>query len=145
MKKNIVLILVAFLVMAQFVGIEKTNPHSNISKDLLTVTHAPGNIVSLLKGACYDCHSNETTYPWYTNIQPLGWWIKGHINGARRHLNFSKWSTYSEKRKKRKIKECGELIEEVEMPLTSYTWMHKDARLSDKERAILVKWFKGLL
>lgn len=96
---------------------------------------------SILKSACYDCHSNTPEFPWYASIVPLNYWIDNHITEGREHLNFSEWERLSEADKKHQREEIVEVIEEEEMPLTSYTIMHAEARLSDKERKLIIEFF----
>jgi len=127
----------------QFFPIDKTNPSIDTTKDYITLTQPPANIASLLKNACYDCHANTTTYPWYTSIAPVSWWVKGHIDNGRKQLNFSVWGDYSDKKKDHKIEECVEFVEETRMPLLSYIIAHSEARMSDEERAELVAWFRA--
>lgn len=141
-KKSILLGLVALLVVIQFFQIDKTNPPYDAANDFMSIEHPPAQVAELLKNACYDCHSYETKYPWYTYIQPVAWWVKGHINGGRKHLNYSRWGEYSAKRKDHKLEEMEELVKEKEMPLNSYTWAHSEARLTDEQRTSLITWFK---
>ena len=136
--------LLAALVVIQFFRIDKTNPPYDSKNDFISLTNPPENVKSLLKAACYDCHSNESIYPWYTNIAPISFWIKGHINNGRKHLNFSEWGTYNDNRKDHKMEECVEYVGEAWMPLSSYTWVHSDARLSDEDRNRLVTYFESL-
>ncbi len=140
--RKIVIALFVIVVAIQFVRIDKTNPDADISKDFITITNPPENIRNMLKTACYDCHSYQTDYPWYTNISPVSWWIKNHINVGRKNLNFSTWADYDEKRSRHKLEECYEEVEEGEMPLPSYLWAHGDAKLSKEQREKLVAWFK---
>ena len=98
----------------------------------------------MLRSACYDCHSNSTIYPWYTKVQPLGWWIKGHVRNGRKKLNFSEWTTLDEERKSHKLSECVEEIEERHMPLKSYTWLHPLAKMDDQDRERLAAWLGSL-
>ncbi len=135
--------LLAALVIIQLFQIDKTNPPIDSKQDYIVLAAPSEQIVSILKDACYDCHSHETKYPWYTNVQPVAWWIKGHINHGRKHLNFSEWGTYSGKKKAHKMEECYEMVEEKEMPLNSYTWVHPEARLDAAQRQTLVAWFKA--
>ncbi len=100
--------------------------------------------MALLKSACYDCHSNETEYPWYAQVQPLAWWIDNYVEEGREKLNFSIWQTYSAKDMNHALEECIEMVEEKEMPLTSFTLTHPEARLSELQRQQLVDWFKKL-
>lgn len=142
--KNIVIFLIFLLLVIQSFRIDKTTQPVDPSKDFISVTSANTEITNTLKIACYDCHSNQATYPWYTNIAPVSWWVKNHINEGSHHLNFSEWGTYSEKRKNHKLEECIEMVEEGEMPLSSYTIMHKEAKLTDAQRLELVEFFKAL-
>ena len=142
--KNISIALIFILLMIQSIQIDKTIEPVNPATDFISVTAANTEVAGLLKTACYDCHSNQPTYPWYTNIAPVSWWIKHHINEGSQHLNFSIWGTYSEKRKNHKLEECIEMIEEGEMPMYSYTLMHKEAKLADSQKLQLVQFFKAL-
>ncbi len=142
--KNISIALIFILLMVQSIRIDKTVEPVNPATDLISLTSANTEVSELLKTACYDCHSNQPTYPWYTNIAPVSWWIKHHINEGSSHLNFSLWGTYSDKRKNHKLEECIEMIEEGEMPMTSYTLIHKEAKLTDAQKMQLVDFFKAL-
>jgi hypothetical protein len=97
-----------------------------------------------MKTTCYDCHSEETKTPWYAQVAPFSWWINDHINEGKEHLNFSAFGTYSAKKAAHKMEECYEELEKGEMPLTSYTITHADARLSDEQKATLINWFKSV-
>ena len=141
MKKKILIGVVIVLVGIQFIRIDKTNPPVDASKDFMTITDPPEEVEKLIRTSCYDCHSNESTYPWYSNIAPVSWWVKDHINEAREELNFSEWGTYEWKRTDHKLEECAEEVDEGEMPLKSYLIAHSEARLSDEDRAKLVDWF----
>ncbi|MEN7549503.1 heme-binding domain-containing protein [Rapidithrix thailandica] len=144
-KGTTILAIVAILaVMMQFFPIDKTNPVLDPSKDITAIHPVPNDIKLLLQGSCYDCHSNQTAYPWYTSVAPVSWWIKHHINEGREHLNFSTWADYSTERKEHKLEECVEELKEGEMPLESYTWMHGNAKLSPEDRQKLVDWFSNL-
>lgn len=143
MIKKILIAIVAILVIIQFIRIDKTNPEVIQENDFITMVNPPENIATLLKASCYDCHSNESNYPWYTNISPIAWWIKHHIDEGREELNFSEWGTFKEKRKNHKLEECFEMIEEAEMPLESYLITHGEAKLSEAEKADLITWFKA--
>lgn len=142
MVKKIALALVAILIIIQFFRIDKTNPEVIAENDFIQMVQPEENIQAILRTSCYDCHSNETNYPWYTNIAPVSWWVKDHINDGRKHLNFSEWGTYKEKRQNHKLEECYEEVEEGEMPMESYLIMHGEAKLSADQKNELVHWFK---
>ncbi|MFQ5446965.1 MAG: heme-binding domain-containing protein [Saprospiraceae bacterium] len=141
-KKNILLALPLLLVIIQFFQIDKTTPPHEAVKDFIALENPPLEIATLLHDACYDCHSNLTEYPWYTNVQPVAWWINNHINEGRQHLNFSNWGSYNAKKKAHKAEELVEMVSEKEMPLKSFTWMHPEARLTNLQRKKMVDWLK---
>ena len=140
MIRKVLLGLFGLFLIMQLVRIDRTNPVVDPSVNLVDIVHPPENIVSTLKKACYDCHSFETVYPWYTNVAPVSWWIGDHIDHGRDELNFSIWGTYSDKRRLHKIEELGELLEEGEMPLKSYLIAHSEAELTDEEVSGLIAW-----
>ena len=140
-KKRLPYLIIGLLLIIQFFQIEKTNPPIKAGADFLETENPPSEIASLIKNACYDCHSHHTEFPWYTNIQPLGWWIRGHYRGARMNVNFSEWTDYSPEDQKHAMKESAKEVVGKDMPLKSYTWMHADAKLSDNDRKILADWF----
>lgn len=143
MKKILVILLVAF-VLIQFFRIDQTNPAVNKGMDFLTIKQTPEPIASTIRNACYDCHSNETKYPWYTNVQPVAWFMQNHIEEGRKHLNFSIYSTYEPKRQVRKMEEAAEMIQNGEMPLESYVLGHPEAKLTDAQKAELMNYFKRI-
>lgn len=102
----------------------------------------PDSVLTILKTACYDCHSNNTRYPWYANIQPAAWVLQNHITKGKSELNFDEFASYSARRKLSKLKSMISQVNDGEMPLQSYTWIHKDARLSDDQKKILLAWVK---
>lgn len=144
MKKKFGIAIMFALIIMQFFQIEKTNPDIDLNQDFLNIHAAPLEISKLFKDACYDCHSHETRYPWYTSVAPISFWIKSHINEGRQHINYSIWNTYSEEKKSHKIEEAIEMIEEKSMPLTSYIIAHPEARISESDRAKMVQWLKEL-
>lgn len=142
--KNIILSLIALLILIQFIRINKTTPSTDPRVDFISVNKPDPQIASILKTSCYDCHSHQVTYPWYTNIAPVSWWIKNHMSEGSHHLNFSMWATYSSRRIDHKLKECVEMVSEEEMPMFSYTLMHGDAKLTKEQRELLVNYFNSL-
>ena len=132
------------LVVIQVFRIDKNNPSSDPANDFITINNPPPALAALLKTSCYDCHSNQSAYPWYTNLAPVSWWIKHHINEGRDELNFSEWDSYTSRRKDHKLKECAEMVSENEMPMSSYTLLHSDAKLSTGQKEELVRWLNSL-
>lgn len=142
-RKILITALIA-LVVIQFISIDKANPKVNEMEDFISNTRPPAKVADMIRNACYDCHSHETTYPWYTNVQPVAWWIKGHIKEGKKHLNYSEWASYSEDKQTHKIEESIEEIESNHMPLKSYTWTHSKAKLSHRDREEMIQWLKSL-
>jgi hypothetical protein len=141
--KRVGIAFIVLFIVIQVFRINKTITPVNEQTDFIAVTQTNPEVATILKNACYDCHSNQPTYPWYTSIAPVSWWIKNHINEGSKHLNFSIWQTYTVKRKDHKLEECVEMIEEGEMPMNSYTWMHPEAKLTDAQKQLLIDWFKA--
>jgi hypothetical protein len=102
----------------------------------------PNNVQQILRTSCYDCHSNHTNYPWYTNIQPIGLWMQWHVNEGKEELNFSEFKTFTPKRQKHKFEEIEEVIEANEMPLWPYTLIHTETKLSAEQMTLLTNWAK---
>lgn len=136
--------MLIILVGIQFIRIDKTLPTSTPGADFLENHPTSEAQMAQIKSACYDCHSNETTYPWYTNIAPASWWIQGHINGGRQNLNFSEWMTYDAEKQSHKLEEIIEEIKHEHMPIGSYTWLHGDAKLTQEDREALVIFFDSV-
>jgi len=144
MVKKLLYVLLAIIVVLQFIRPERNISEVPSANDIRVHYPLPGNVESILKRACYDCHSNNTNYPWYTNIQPIGLWLQNHVNEGKSELNFSEFAAYTPKKADHKLEEVVEMIEAKEMPLESYTWIHKDAVLSAEEITILADWANNL-
>jgi hypothetical protein len=136
--------LLSLLLVLQFFQINKSNPEIKSGEDFLVINKTEATTAKLIKDACYDCHSYETKYPWYTYVVPLSWWIKNHIVNGRKELNFSTWSTYSAKKADHKLEESIEMIEEKKMPLKSYVIAHSEAKLSPEKIKQLGDYFRSL-
>lgn len=144
MIKKILLGLLAGLVIIQFIKPEKNI--SNAQPAPMSEDYAiPENVQGILNKACNDCHSNATEYPWYSNIQPVAWWLDGHIKNGKRHLNFDDFTNLPLARQNHKLEEVIEVVEEGEMPLKSYTalGLHSEANLSPEEKSTLMNWAKS--
>jgi hypothetical protein len=143
-KRYLWMLPVVILLGIQFIRPSFQNPASDLTRDFKTITNPPAEVVQILDAACYDCHSNQTRYPWYSQIAPVSWWLANHINEGREHLNFSTYGNYSAGDQAEVLEESAEMIIKGKMPLKSYTWTHADARLSDAQRKLLVDWFNSL-
>tara|TARA_R110002126_G_scaffold18493_2_gene70764 strand:+ start:2124 stop:2576 length:453 start_codon:yes stop_codon:yes gene_type:complete len=142
--KIIVLVLLVAFVGVQFIPTVRNQSESTPKTDFMLVNTVPKNINEKLQVSCYDCHSNNTAYPWYNKVQPVAWLLENHINNGKEELNFNEWADYSDRRKKSKLKSIISQIRDDEMPLTSYTLIHKDAKFSENEKQELMDWLSGL-
>ena len=143
MLKKILLFLLVVLVAIQFFRPAK-NDSRDFSKDISTVYAVPPNVQLVLQRACYDCHSNYTTYPWYSQIQPVTWWLQHHIDEGKGHLNFSEFASYTPKKQTHKLEEVAETVTKHEMPLPSYTWLHHTAKLDTLQERVIAEWATSL-
>ncbi len=136
------LVLLAALVVIQFIRPAKNQSGAG-SGEITAAYEVPAPVMAIMKPACYDCHSNNTRYPWYSNLQPVAWWLDSHVQDGKRHLNFSEFTTRKIAVQNHKFEEIIETVEEGEMPLESYTWTHGDARLTPEQRETVVAWAKA--
>ena len=141
--KYLFYLVLAGVIIIQFFRIDKSNPPIDEINDYYSLAQPPAEVAQLLEVACNDCHSHSTKYPWYTNIAPVSWWVKDHIDHGREHFNFSLFGTYPAKRAAHKMEEAYEEIEGGHMPLPSYLRMHPEARLSEDQKDRLIAWFKA--
>ena len=141
MKKKILLGLASVLVIIQFIRPEK-NISDDMTNDFSKKYPVPVEVANILTVACNDCHTNKTGYPWYSNIQPVAWWMNGHVVDGKRHLNLSNFISRPLAYQNHKMEEIIEMVKEKEMPLASYTYLglHGDANITDDQRQILINW-----
>jgi len=136
--KTILIIALVALVVIQFIPMDKNEQgYASIETFELETRPSP-EVAALLKTNCYDCHSDQTEYPWYSQIAPVSFWLDDHIRDGKKHFNVSEWASYSTKKKDHKLDELIEEVKEGEMPLDSYTWVH--GGLSEEQQQLLVQW-----
>ncbi len=131
------LALVAFVII-QFIRPDKNNGGYQDLVFFEEELKPSKEVVGILKANCYDCHSNETKYPWYAEISPVNYWLEDHVEEGKEELNFAEWESYSVKKKDHKLEELIEEVEEGHMPLDEYTWMHD--KLSPEDKKSLLQW-----
>jgi hypothetical protein len=141
--KKILLALLSVVVLIQFIRPEKNNSQ-NYSNDISKVVEVPTEVQEILKTSCNDCHSNNTVYPWYSEIAPISWYLASHVSEGKEHLNFSEWTAYNENQKSHIIKDIEEELEEQKMPLKSYLIIHKDAKMTEDQYNTLLNWVKAI-
>ena len=145
MLKKIGWTLLAALVIIQFIRPAKNQASAAQPHAIQTAYSVPENVSVILKKACNDCHSNNTEYPWYSNIQPVYWWLNHHVEEGKGHLNFDEYTNGRLRRQYHKMEEVIEQVKEGEMPLESYTWTHADARLTSEEKSTLTSWAQQVM
>ena len=132
------------LVVIQFFPIILNESDYVPQSDFMVENQVPATIKNRLQVSCYDCHSNNTDYPWYSKIQPAAWFLEDHIQEGKDELNFNEWATYSDRRKNSKLRSIISQIEEDKMPLDSYTLIHRDAILSDEDKRMIIDYMTAL-
>jgi hypothetical protein len=145
MLKKIAYILLAIFVVIQFIRPERNQSAQAQPFALSAKYTVPPAVDGILKKACNDCHSNNTVYPWYANIQPVAWWLADHVKEGKGELNFDEFLNYSQKKAHHKMEEVIEMVKEGEMPLNSYTIVHGDAKLSQEEKVAITDWASGVM
>jgi hypothetical protein len=142
--KRILLVLLLLIIVIQFIRPGMNRDLSVSEARIENKYPVPADVREILQKACYDCHSNYSHYPWYSKVQPVAWWLDDHIKEGKKELNFSEFGTYPLKKQIGKLKKLAKEVEEGEMPLKSYTWMHRDANLTETEKQALISWAKDL-
>jgi hypothetical protein len=144
-SKKVALGILGLLVIIQFIRPEKNISEPFITENDISKKYAINDdVYQILIKKCYDCHSNNTAYPWYNNIQPIAWWMAHHVNEGKDELNFSEFKMYSQKRANHKIEEISDAVNEGWMPLDSYLWIHHEAKITAEDRSLINAWIKTL-
>ena len=138
--KKILLALLIVVVAIQFIQPAHNSSREVLPADITKAVNIPNNVLNNFKNACYDCHSNNTRYPCYVYIQPMGWIMANHIKTGKANLNFSEFGTYSKRKQANKLRSLAETINDGSMPISSYTIMHTDAKLSEDNKKLITDW-----
>src|SRR5258705_9058454 len=145
MLRKFLLFLLAAFIIIQFIH-PKTNKADAMQPNYIgNVYPIPENVKSILTKACMDCHSNNTRYPWYANIQPVDWWMNGHIKDGKKGMNLDEYTNKRLRYQYHKMEDFVEQVKKGDMPLNSYTWIHKDAILSQDEKNTLMDWANAVM
>jgi hypothetical protein len=138
--KRIVLGFVIVLAGIQFFRPDRNNPLVDPARSVDATATVPVAVAAVLKRSCYDCHSSETRWPWYSAIVPMGWGVADHVKEGRSHLNFSEWGVYPPKKRVGILEKICDEVREGQMPLKQYLWLHRDARLSEADWKSVCDW-----
>lgn len=139
-KRKILLAILTVLIVIQFIQPARNENGQALPKDISRTISIPSNVQLVLQTACYDCHSNNTNYPWYANIQPMGWLLSSHIKDGKAELNFNEFGSYSQRRQQSKLKSIASQVKDDEMPLASYMMLHKKAKLTKEQKGLIIDW-----
>lgn len=134
MLKIVFIIIVAIFLIIQIIPVTRDNPP--VTADF----EGPSEVKDIFKKSCYDCHSNETVWPWYSHVAPVSWLVAGDVSEGRENLNFSEWGTYSAKKQIKLAENIGEEIKEGEMPMMIYLILHSSAKLDERQKAVIYNW-----
>jgi len=145
MIKKILLVLLAALVVIQFIHPTKNKSEGPQPNYIGNNYNIPEDVKTILAKACNDCHSNNTRYPWYANLQPVHWWLENHVKDGKKHINYDEYTNRPLRYQYHKMEETIEMVKEGEMPLNSYTWTHKDAKLTNEEKLKLTGWAQSVM
>lgn len=138
--KRTLLILLFVFIAIQFIRPAKNKSEGESPNHISTLYPVPADVKSVLTTSCNDCHTNNTVYPWYANIQPVAWWLNDHIVDGKKHLNLSEFASYSLRKQYHKLEEVHEMVTDGIMPLDTYLWLHHDAELSEAQKRTLTDW-----
>lgn len=139
-KKRICISVLVVLVAIQLIPATRTNPAVDARSSLLADNGLPPNISAILQRSCQDCHSNRTTWPWYSHVAPVSWVVASDVNGGRRHMNLDEWGFYNLEKKQSRLTKICEELKSGDMPDTKYTLIHRGAKLTDQQRTTLCDW-----
>lgn len=142
-KRSLLVLLLAFVVI-QFFRPTKNRSEGPYANDINKKYVVPQDVQTILKASCYDCHSNNTLYPWYAEVQPVAWWLDGHIKDGKRGLNFDEFAGYPIRKQYKRLDDINELVKKDEMPISSYLWIHKYAKLNEQQKLTIATWVTGL-
>jgi hypothetical protein len=143
-KKKILFVVVVIFIAIQFIQPAHNTSGQVLPTDITKTISVPDKVLDIFKNACYDCHSNNTRYPWYVYIQPMGWMMAKHIKNGKENMNFSDFGTYSKRKQANKLRAVGTSIKEGSMPLSSYTIMHTNAKLNIEDKKLITDWISNI-
>ena len=138
------IILVAAFIIVQFFRPERLTTNEVTKDEITNVLKVPDNVHTILQRSCFDCHSNHTVWPWYTNVAPVSWLVADDVNSGRKKMNFSEWGKMKVSRQSTQLQKICDNIKEGDMPLPKYLMIHRDAVLAQEEKDILCKWANDL-
>jgi hypothetical protein len=143
-RKQLAILIIILLLVIQFVQPQRNTSDGLGDSDISKVYSMPPDLHQTMINKCYDCHSNNTRYPWYSYLQPIGWWLAAHVHEGKEHVNFSTFKNYDAKQKAHALEELEEVVEEGSMPLKAYVLLHPDAELTDSDKKAILDWVSSV-
>lgn len=144
-RKILFLVLAIFLLMQLYQPARNTDGGQVLPSHITRLYIVPDSIKAILETSCYDCHSNNTKYPWYSYIQPARYFMERHIKKGKKELNFSEFGNYSGRRQESKLESMSKQVKSGKMPLASYTWLHRYSKLTLQQKEIIINWIDTTL
>ena len=138
-KKAVLIALVAFL-LAQVFPVHRDNPTVDAAKTIYSTFQVPADVHAIFERSCRDCHSSETTWPWYSHFAPLSWKVADDVHQGRRHFSLSDWGNYPVEKQHRKLGDICKQVKNKEMPDQFYAMVHSRAKLTSDERLSICRW-----
>jgi hypothetical protein len=142
-KRKIGVLIIILIVVLQLIQPTQNRSEGLGDADISKVLDLPEGLHNTLVTKCYDCHSNNTRYPWYFHVQPIGWWLAAHVHEGKEHLNFSEWKNYSGEKAAHQLEELEEVTEEGSMPLKAYVILHPESELTEDEKQAILGWIRS--
>ena len=143
-KKKVLIIVGLIIITLQFIQPVHNKSTQVLATDISKIYVFPDSVQKILTVSCYDCHSNNTNYPWYFNIQPVGWILASHIKDGKNNLNFSEFGSYSTRKQANKLRAISSSVKDGSMPISSYTLLHSDAKLSNHQKELINSWAQNI-
>ena len=144
-RKILFLVLAVFLLMQLYQPARNSDGGQMLPSHITKLYNVPDSVNAILVSSCYDCHSNNTRYPWYSYIQPARFFMERHIKNGKKELNFSEFGNYSKRRQESKLESISKQVKSGEMPLASYTWLHKNSKLTHQQKEMIINWIDTTL
>jgi hypothetical protein len=140
LPRKIIVLIVILVLLIQVIQPTKNRAEGISNNDISKVYDLPVGVHEMLVKKCYDCHSHNTRYPWYFNVQPIGWWLAAHVHEGKEHLNFSEFGKYTAERKQNKFEDLREVVEDGSMPLSSYVTFHPGTEMTSADKQMINAW-----
>lgn len=145
LRKVVIVGVIIFLLMQLYQPARNKDNGEVLPSHITKLYPVPDSVNVIFETSCYDCHSNSTNYPWYAYIQPARFIMERHIRNGKKDLNFSEFGNYSRRKQESKLKSSSKQVKSGDMPLASYNFLHKNAKLTSRQRETVIRWVDSIL